>query len=260
MADRRAQSVLARSHSVRSIIFLALSFSAVAAGPISAQTFRGLLLERDTDRPIELGTVTILDQDGDTVGSVLSDERGYFSVTASKDGTFLVFGDALGYRRQREGPFELDEGAVRIVRFGLELAPIGIEGVEIQTERVAQAVQYLSNQGFYDRQKMGFGHFLTPERLERERPFAIYTRDLFRRIAGVRVRDNGIQMRSFRGGDFCYATMILDGVRVQHRNPDGLAQPDEIEGIEIYRRGSEMPMQYLTVAQGCGVIVIWTKH
>ena len=114
--------------------------------------------------------------------------------------------------------------------------------------------------GFYVREMMGFWHFVTPLSFYFFCWFVIYTRDLFRRIAGVRVRDNGIQMRSFRGGDFCYATIILDGVRVQHRNPDGLAQPDEIEGIEVYRRGSEMPMQYLTVAQGCGVIVIWTKH
>ena len=238
----------------------ALALVVATPGTIGAQTVQGLLVERGTERAIELGTVTMLNQRGDTVGSALSDERGFYSVTAERSGTFLVFGDALGYRVQREGPFELDDNTVRIVRFGLEPEPIGIAGVEVRTERVVQAVRYLEMQGFYNRQQTGFGHFLTPEVLERERPFAFDTRDLFQRIAGVLVREDGIQMRSFRGGDFCYATLIVDGVRVGERNPDRFAQPDDIEGIEIYRRSAEVPMQYLSLAQGCGVIVIWTKH
>jgi hypothetical protein len=37
-------------------------------------------------------------------------------------------------------------------------------------------------------------------------------------------------------------------------------RPNEVEGIEVYRRLSEVPAEYRKAGSECGVVLIWLKE
>jgi hypothetical protein len=128
---------------------------------------------------------------------------------------------------------------------------------------------YLERNGFYERKSEGFGVFRTPEDIERRRPMV--TSDLFGGISGVRVVYLGISgkdIRMTRGEDpNCSPRIIIDNVTVQRGSRgdastpiDGLIQPRDIQGLEIYRSPSETPQQFGGAQATCGVVLIWTKR
>jgi hypothetical protein len=100
---------------------------------------------------------------------------------------------------------------------------------------------------------------------------------LLRRVAGVRVVQSqfgnpAIYMRrdqflSIRGrsnacGPDVYrdGMLIHEGGRGRPAEVDAIAQVSEIEAIEIYRSGAEVPVEFEPNGIGsCGAIVIWTK-
>lgn len=61
-------------------------------------------------------------------------------------------------------------------------------------------------------------------------------------------------MRGSTGGG-CGPATFVDGVRVKDIPP-----LEQLEAIEIYTRAIQVPLQYVWAAQGCGVILFWTKH
>lgn len=222
--------------------------------PLTAQTVRGLVLERVTDRPIDLGTIALVEVGGDTVATATSDTRGFFSVTATDPGDYRVVVEAFGYRLENAGPFELDNGDVQVVQVNLEPAPVRISGIDVEAQETA--APYLLRQGFVERRKMAFGHFVGPREFDDFRVVLRSTEDIFYRFPGVTLGPNGLpRMRGANGGT-CTPAIFLDGVRMEPRNPP----LEQLEAIEIYTRAVQVPLQYSWAAQGCGVILHWTKH
>ena len=245
---------------MRAPSLLAATALAVAS-PAGAQAIRGLLLESGTDRPIELGAVTMLGERGDTLASALSDENGLFSLTAPTGGRLRVIARALGYSLGSAGPFQLEDDGVMVVQVMLEPEPIPIAGIDVGTTTIAIAeVPYLARRGFYNRMNVGVGHYITPTDLEEELPLITYTPELFYRIPGVFVSGGGrrVQMRSTRG-DRCPPAVFVDGMRVTGAM-DWVASLEALEAVEVYTRPVQVPLQYLWAGQGCGVILFWTKH
>jgi hypothetical protein len=56
-------------------------------------------------------------------------------------------------------------------------------------------------------------------------------------------------------GAQCEPATFVDGVRIADLPP-----LEQLEAIEIYTRAVQVPLQYSGAAQGCGVILYWTKH
>ncbi|NIQ54775.1 MAG: TonB-dependent receptor plug domain-containing protein, partial [Gemmatimonadetes bacterium] len=126
------------------------------------------------------------------------------------------------------------------------------------------------------------GHFITPHDIERSP--ARTTEDLLLGIPGVAVQpisDDGpgsefgrtpfvgdrVRIRS--GNGLCDPTVYVDGVRVPYR-PEGRSPATltsvvplgSVEAVEVYRRPSEVPMEYNATQTGgsvCGVLVFWTR-
>lgn len=159
---------------------------AVVPGQGEAQTLRGLLVERETQIPIELGRITLLTEDRDSVAAVLTDEQGYFSVSAPDPGLYRLVGSALGYRGSMIGPFELEEGDVRVVEVQVGVLPVALPGLMVAPERLAEPeVATLVATGFYDRLAEGRGEFLTPGEIAAS-PVR-HTPQLFREMTTVRL-------------------------------------------------------------------------
>jgi len=123
--------------------------------------------------------------------------------------------------------------------------------------------EYLDWQGFYDRKKVGFGQFITPEEIEEDPPIDFY--DLFRGMPGVRGVSSarggdGVKLTA-RGGTFggsqtgyCSPAIVVNG----SQSISGI-DVEEIAAVEVYRGIASVPLQYGMMANRCGLVLFWTK-
>lgn len=149
--------------------------------------------------------------------------------------------------------------------------PVALDAVQGTGRRMPMSPPL---QRFYERMDHGRGSFVTREQIERRKPRRLT--DLFREIPGVRVaatsRGERLVMTGatpamyrvdprWEAGD-CPVQYYLDGVSYM---PDFAGvpndvRPDEVEGIEVYRRLSEVPVEYRRRGAECGVVLIWLKE
>ena len=251
---------------------------AVPSERVSAQTLRGILLEDVSYRPIELGTVVLTREAGDTVALALSDEEGFFSLTAPESGTYNVIATALGYMGRGRGPFELDEGDVQVVEVTLDPAPVPIDGVGVETTPIIITDDELLANGFYDRMVEGRGQFLTPQDVAASA--ARYTPQLFRELKYVHPQygsggwQTWVRHWSPLGRGTCAPRVYVDDVWVNQegweqyipgQGLDDVVDRDDIKAAELYW-GHQAPLRYRArdryedASADCGVVLLWTKR
>jgi hypothetical protein len=173
----------------------------------------------------------------------------------------------LGYGDERR---EVSAGPASL-EVALDPAPVALGRVEARSRALPMSPPL---RRFYERMEHGRGSFVTREQIDRRKPRRLT--DLFREIPGVRVaatpRGDRLMMTGatpamyrvdprWEAGD-CPVQYFLDGVSYQ---PDFAGvpndvRPDEVEGIEVYRRLSEVPVEFRRPGAECGVVVIWLKE
>jgi hypothetical protein len=243
------------------LALLALLLLSVGPG-LSAQTVYGVLLERGTDRPIDLALVSLLTVEGDSVLSVLSDESGAFRLDAPREGDFRIAASALGYKPTiSSSVLSLPEGSSMSLEFRIEPLPLEIGGLTIEAKSSLLRQHALVRNGFVERSQRGFGRFVTPYQIENSN--AVSTTDLLARTGRVTTRwalgGERIYMRGTRG--YCTPTVYVDGFRVDLSDisVDVIAPKVDLEAIEVYRSATEAPLRFGGGMEGCGVVVLWTK-
>jgi hypothetical protein len=249
---------------------VAIAAFAAGASAVSGQALRGLLLENLTDRPIDLGTVVLLGETGDTVSAALTDENGFFSLTAPEPGTYSVLARALGYTGRGRGPFELEEGELQVVQLTLDPAPVPIEGVGVRTTPIVITDDQLLANGFYDRMMEGRGQFLTPEDVARSD--VRYTPQVLRGLDHVRAQYGASGWKTWPrlwspyGGMWCEPRVYVDddwvnrpGFKLSNYGLDDFVSMGELKAVELYW-GHQAPPRYRWDGPGCGAVVIWTKE
>lgn len=255
---------------------LAVAVSLLLGGPVhtvQAQTINGTLMEVDSDQPISLGLVLMLSESGDSITSTVTDSRGRFSVSADEPGSFLLIASAFGFKETAAGVFELGENGAMDIEFRIAAAPMPIDGLLVSLQRPVLEHNLVRN-GFVRRITRGRGRFITPADIEKSS--ATNTADLFRGIPGVHLTNppggmigarNVVRMVS--QNDYCAPTIYLDGARISSGMAadmaiDDLAPLQTLDAVEVYRRPSEIPIEYGMTGSGggrgpCGVLVLWTK-
>jgi hypothetical protein len=118
---------------------------------------------------------------------------------------------------------------------------------------------------FEQRRARGGGAFITRADIEKRRPTKLS--DMLRSVAGVSIKagSTGQQPtveieRSSRSitSNVCEVQLYVDGHPYLRGNVDDFP-PETVEGMEIYRGGSELPAEYRAQNSGCGLIGIWTR-
>lgn len=264
--------------SARLIACLATGVAVFAASAPSAQgqTITGTLMEVETSQPISLGLIIMMTEAGDSITSTVTNGQGQFTVEADEAGSFVLVASAFGFKETAAGVFELGEDAAMDVQFRIAAAPMPIEGILVSLQRPVLEHNLVRN-GFVRRVTRGLGRFITPAQIEKSS--ARTAADLLRGIPGVHITQPGGALTSFQGdmvrmvsqNDYCAPTIYLDGARISPNMTtdtplDALAPLQTIDAIEVYRRPSEVPIEYGMTASGnaggrgpCGVLVIWTK-
>lgn len=190
-----------------------------------------------------------------------ADARGAYSLNGLPAGTQTLEARAIGYV-----PIDVSvdlystRAVTHDVRFD-ESARV-LETVNV----TAQQVYSRADREFLEAKKRGFGYFLDREQIERRNPFR--TSDLLRVVPGVNVYQSStgsgttITMRGLSSlSGICQPALVVDGMRLMGDagEIDILSNPQDIQGMAIYRGPSETPAEYQGL-NTCGAIVIWTRR
>ena len=263
-ADRRHH--LPRTSPLRRALGLVTPLVLLLSATLSAQQHGAavqlLVVDAATTRPIEGVRVVV---DGGARGG-LTDAAGIVEI-ASSAGDSLVFElRMLGY-----APLELTVYAVAgmplLVTVPLEPAPVRLTPVRVAVE---SAPRSRSLREFYERVRRGPGQYLTRSDIER-RDVRTLT-DLFRTVPGISMSSTIFgetpmmeakgSMLPDRGSSDCAVQYFLDGTPITP--PEGAIGFDvdlnDVEGIEIYRRGTLVPSRFQRQRGSCGVILIWKRE
>lgn len=185
-----------------------------------------------------------------------SDSSGAFTLRQLPFDTVTVRVRRIGYNAallhvNPPGAGQLIELAVTLTMNAVELGTIVVEGRALDTK--------LWDAGFYQRQKLGRGRFITPDFWEHFGGAGVGT--VLRETPHVVVeRQNNADFAYSRSGQhLCRMNVFVDGVYAQWASPgvgtertaadpgqslDQIVPRDDIRAIEIYGTPSSVPTQY----------------
>lgn len=185
--------------------------------------------------------------------TAVSGGDGKFEMEGLPAGTFSVEARALGFTPTRTA-VDLASGTTASVVLAVSERANTLSTVTVMGKR-SNAARDLT--GFLQRSRSGFGHYITAADIERRSTIDIT--DALRTTPGLRVSPGrfGYQVYA-RGG--CSPEVYLDGMRMYQgaEDIDQFVRPEQVAGIEVYTGVAGAPMQY--PPNGCGSILIWTKH
>ena len=213
----------------------------LAAQAVSAQSVIGRILEDASGRPIATADVRLIDRAGAVRASSVSDTAGWFRLVAPIPGRYTVRASALGYVSTQTVALDADEGVelsveVRLSTDALPLEPLRV--VAKRTYRVGRLAEYY-NRAEWSR-KTGFGKVFMRDELERSKPTTLMN---IVRMYPQRLR--------------CQPLYLIDGLPVAERDID-VINPEDVEGIEIYRGVNEVPVEYAH-RSACGLVMVWSR-
>lgn len=260
-------------------VCLVLFASGLFAADLRAQIVRGVVSDRGTYQPVASSTVRLVHASGDTVGQTITNEDGYFSLSADGEGDFYLIASALGYRSIQSEVVPLEEGDVKVIELDMEAQAVAIEGLRIETQGGEPELRGLVGTGFYERAAEGHGEFLFPGEILRHP--AEYTPQLFREMTTMvhLERADGptrgpwndqVMIRSHKMGRrledrLCSPHIWIDNVFTElmpGESLDDAVPKDSIQAIEVYRAPWGAPARYFRdadPARACGAVLIWTK-
>jgi hypothetical protein len=242
---------------------LTLTVAVLAGRPLQAQMIQGRVLSSEGRTPIPQATVSLVDSLGNVLRTEVTTGAGVFRIpVADEVSSAHLQAQALGFFTFFDGPVDLTGAGPVEVEIRLQPRPFDMDSLSVTVERQSL---WLESTGFYARRAMGSGFHMDRTAIQ-ERPWDQTLADLFRAVPGASVDNEGrVRLRGMATLGGCPYNVFLDGSLVVSRvAPDpwwatSLIRPEDVDGIEVYRRPVEVPVQY-SGAGGCGVILIWSRR
>lgn len=272
---------------VHGFIALVATVVGVALSPGASQAqgeVVGRVLEDSTQRPIPDATLSMAALNK----SVRSDSLGRFTLSAIPPGDHVLLVRALGYGVLRT-ELTIESNEVIVKDFTLARAAQVLAGTSVTAAPATSGKMA----GFMERKERGTGHFITRDKLADAEGGFRRTGELIGMTPGTQLKRGGSKAWvasgravNQRGGGCafcrsgglsaadrnagappaCYMDVYLDGAMVFNSAQPGNGlfdvnsiQPEQLEGIEVYSSASQVPAQYNRTANGCGVILLWTR-
>ena len=230
-------------------------------GPgIPNTTLIGRVLQGGNGIPIDGAVVEL---NGDVVAVSGDDGRFQVSLASSAWGSNQIQVGGFTYLNETTEIWITDPNETFDLSVTLHPEPIALPGVVAVVERPDRTVLVFDRrlQPFYERLEDGRGRFFTRFDIEQRSP--VLMTDLLRGVPGIRIsRLPSDPTFSFevifpRG---CVPLIYVDGAALGRGiDIDGLMTPEQVEGMEVYTRGVQVPMQYRQTGAACGAIVMWTR-
>lgn len=250
----------------RAVLALAPLAVIALAGPLRAQRVEGIVLDEVSRQPVQAADVALLGAEGKVAGRTRTGADGRFAIKIPKLGAYAVKVEALGYVIYTSKVFVVDSTQEVSADVDLAPAPLAVPGLTVTTMALSPK---LVSDGFYSRQAMGTGDFLTPKQVKSKNAFNFS--ELFMGMPGLRARPagNGVGYSLYDIDTYppCRMGVVIDGEPLQEDMGEELGQTISVQdvlAVEIYPfHGVGAPMLYgLESADrgNCGVVVIWTKN
>jgi hypothetical protein len=223
-------------------------------GPAPSAGVSGSVINAVSGQPVIAGSVTLNGEKSTFTGG---DGAFHFSEPELRWGRNWVGFRGIGYEPLVASLWVLNDDAN--IDLDVELAPRAVRLAEVVVEGERTTLVYGRMRDFYRRKRIGFGEFFTPADIERIRP--IYVSSLLRRIPGVWVYpapDGSRHVRMFGGRRDCHPLIYWNGIRSSWLDID-MFWPEDLKGVEVYRRPSEIPIEFNTTGSACGVVAVWTR-
>ena len=172
----------------------------------------------------------------------LTNAKGEFSISEIPAGEVTFVARRIGYS-PTSSVIMIDPGAVvhlaiRLVPSAVTLGTIVIEGKRYD--------KTLWQTGFYKREMGAAGYFFDANFMAK---YHASLSGLIATVPSVRINrgpgGTNVALGSFSNGNACALEVFLDGTHIKWASTMGLddiARPEEILGLEIYPRASEMPV------------------
>ena len=273
-----------------SILITATMLIAVAHAA-HAQTVRGVVVDDSTGEAVAGVEVFALDLSNTTIAFEVTGRDGRF-VMSLPPGRYAFRALRMGFAPTLTPDLEISDDSPPIdLTILLPSERVVLDPVVVTDTVIPYAPRPL--EGFYERKRRGWGLHITREEIEEKAP-GQFT-DILRGLPGVRVVGAGrnkfvvqmvgqvprLQVNAYSARDrwrstavrdrdaanteptagACPVTYYVDGDKFV---PDELGINEilvsEVEAVEVYRRASETPADFLDSDSRCGVVVIWTKR
>lgn len=234
-----------------------------AATPLAAQTIEGRVFEPEEGTPLPGVHLRLLGLEDRPVASTFSDDSGHFHIRAPGPGSWRLAADLLGYGSAVSDSIPLSEDELVRVEIRMAVDPIRIDDPIVVVGKPPFVAPDIAdfNRRRERGEKMGIGHFIYGEELER---VAGPPSDLLRMVPGVHVSRGGRgggQVIHMRGG--CVPAVYIDGSQINRfsrgESLDSYVDVFSIEGIEVYR-GMQQPGGRFLDRTGCGLVLVWTRR
>ena len=202
--------------------------------------------------------------------SVATDSTGRFRIAGLRAGQQIVQIRRIGYAVKRD-TVTLRARAETQRDFSLDGVP------ELDTVRTLGAARKYDAprlQDFERRRLSGQGGYFVSEDELRELESISLPSILRTRIIGAQIDTReGRQLLASRlavgrmdpRSRLCYASVFLDGISLYagevNASPPDLASilPISLSGVEYYRGGASLPLQYKNTKNDCGTLLLWTR-
>ena len=227
--------------------------------PLSAQIMGGRVMDRTTNEPVKDAIVEAINDGGRVVNRGRTDRDGFFVFEFREPGAYRIRTQRIGYTTNTSDPVQVDLRQTVQVEVKLTTGDIALEPLRVTAKTEPPHFRQLEQEGFYDRERVGFGKFLTQYEIQQRQP--LQTSEVFRSVPGVSlVPAGGSHYNLVLTRDHCSPKVMIDNMTVDQSDMDNVVEPGDIAGIEVYRGPSEIPGRWMGLRSGCGLVVIWTRR
>jgi hypothetical protein len=242
----------------------------VAATQLNAQQLTGSVRDLASGQPVRGALVALITSDAATVRSVQTDSVGLYRITAPSAAAYDVRFSRIGFTPVEIAHlvFRLDSTLNRDVflkPLSVKLAAVSISENPIVRTTLANPHKF---DLFLERRARGVGFFMTHDQIEGTNTLQL--QQLLQSVPGIKVRQIGTtwQLQSQHcSGRHIPGTQPDDQSRLPVVFIDGhftkgieqleLINPSQIEGLEVYQGGSQLPPEAL--GKACFAIFVWLR-
>lgn len=238
---------------------LSLAVGAGTAAPLAAQDeaeqrtgeLIGQVVSASTGLPIQGARVLFMGAGGGGI----TDAEGNFRIPNAPAGRDSIEVRFLGYEPSYS-VLDIEPDMTTRVTLLLSRTVVRIADLTVQVRQTRRARNLT---GFVERMEKGFGTFFTPREIRNRNPRL--PSDLLRGEPNVEIgRIEYGRAEVFLGDGArlgCPPALYLDGMYQSGMQFDDLPRED-LGAVEVYKRATETPMEYLRTGSTCGAIVVWT--
>ena len=220
------------------------------------QSLIGRVTDLSTRGPVATALVMVVDSSGREYSRAITDSIGVFRLVRLPTQPRLLRVERFGYA-PFQSPFQLEKH--ELLRVDVPLSPVGVAAapLEVTARRVIRDPRLAE---FYQRmdfqERAGFGRFLHREQIDSV-SLPMLT-DYIARFTRVSIDGAGDRAIIPGRGNCGKVQLFVDGLKTDQ--PINAVPVAAIEGAELYRSRSELPMEYsYGQAVDCGALLVWTR-